>query len=74
MVRRILEADDELPEAIADTIRKAVGGEKNALQAAIIVGLLQALQVMISGPSFSEGEYWKRYVSPRAAATGPSSD
>ena len=44
MVRRILEGDEELPPAIAETIRKAVGSDKKALQATIIVGLAQALQ------------------------------
>jgi hypothetical protein len=44
MVRRILEEEEELPEAIAETIHNAVGADKNALEATIIVGLLQALQ------------------------------
>jgi hypothetical protein len=44
MVRRILEGDEELPSAIAETIRNAVGADRKALQATIIVGLLQALQ------------------------------
>jgi hypothetical protein len=44
MVRRILEGEVELPEAIAATIKSAVGADKKALEATIIVGLLQALQ------------------------------
>jgi len=44
MVRRILERQDELLPAIATTIREAVGADKKALEATIIVGLLQALQ------------------------------
>jgi hypothetical protein len=31
MIRRILEGDEELPIAIAETIRKAIGSEKKAL-------------------------------------------
>ena len=44
MVRRILEGEEELPAAIAETIKAAVGEDKRALEATIIVGLLQALQ------------------------------
>ena len=44
MVRRILEGEEELSEAIAETIRSAVGADRKALHATIIVGLLQALQ------------------------------
>lgn len=43
-MRRILEGDDKLPPAIAKTIKEAVGDDKKALEATIIVGLLQALQ------------------------------
>ena len=44
MVHRILEGEVELPEARPTTIREAVGADKKALEATIIVGLLQALQ------------------------------
>jgi hypothetical protein len=44
MVRCILEGEEELPEAIAETIRTAVGGDRKAHHATIIVGSLQALQ------------------------------
>lgn len=43
-VRRLLEGEEKLPEAIAETIRKAVGSNAQALDAMIIVGILQALQ------------------------------
>jgi len=43
-VRRLLEGDERLPAAIEATIKKAVGEDKKALDAMIIVGLLQALQ------------------------------
>jgi hypothetical protein len=43
-VRDLLEDKSKLPPAIVTTIRKAVGGDKSALDATIIVGLLQALQ------------------------------
>lgn len=43
-VRRLLSGDDRLPEAVAETIRKAVGDDRNALDAMVIAGLLQALQ------------------------------
>jgi hypothetical protein len=43
-VRNLLEDTGKLPPAIVETIRKAVGADKNALDAAIIAGLLQALQ------------------------------
>lgn len=43
-VRNLLDGTEKLPTAIADTIRKAVGEDKQALDATIIVGLLQALQ------------------------------
>lgn len=35
---------EQLPPAIEETIRRAVGDDKQALDAIIIVGLLQALQ------------------------------
>lgn len=44
VVRQILEGEIELPPAIAETIKKAVGADKKALEATVIVGLLQALQ------------------------------
>ena len=43
-VRRLLEGDDEMPPAIAETIKNAVGANKKALDAIIIAGVLQALQ------------------------------
>jgi hypothetical protein len=43
-VRNILEGKTKLPAAIAQTIKAAVGADKKALEATIIVGLLQALQ------------------------------
>lgn len=43
-VRNLLDGTEKLPPAIAETIRKAVGADKHALDATIIVGLLQALQ------------------------------
>lgn len=43
-VRRLLEGDEPLPDAVAKTIKNAVGSDKNALDAIIIVGILQALQ------------------------------
>jgi hypothetical protein len=43
-VRNLLEGKTKLPAAIAQTIRKAVGADRQALDATIIVGLLQALQ------------------------------
>lgn len=43
-VRRLLEGEDKLPDAIVETIRTAVGGDRQALEATIIVGLLQALK------------------------------
>lgn len=43
-IRRILEGEEKLPAAIARTIRSAVGADKHALDAILIVGLLQALQ------------------------------
>jgi hypothetical protein len=43
-VRRLLCGDEKLPDAIAETIRKAVGDDRHALDAMVIVGLLQALQ------------------------------
>jgi hypothetical protein len=44
MVRRILEGKESLPPAIAETIKAAVGADRKALEATIIVGLLQARQ------------------------------
>lgn len=43
-MRNLLEGTEKLPPAIVETIRKAVGADKNALDATIIAGLLQALQ------------------------------
>lgn len=43
-IQRILEGDEVLPDAIAETIAKVVGGSKKPLDAVIIAGLLQALQ------------------------------
>jgi len=43
-VRELLEGKKNLPPAIVKTNRKAVGADKNALDATIIAGLLQALQ------------------------------
>lgn len=43
-VRRLLEGQDELPPAIKKTIVSAVGSNKTALDAMIIVGILQSLQ------------------------------
>ncbi|MFK4523106.1 hypothetical protein ABIF90_001087 [Bradyrhizobium japonicum] len=55
-MRRILEGEEELPEAIAKTIRQAIGVDKKPLQATIIVGLLQALQ---------GDEKWAKLLLPR---------
>lgn len=43
-IRAILEQGDQLPVAVKQTIETAVGEGKNALDAVIMVGLLQALQ------------------------------
>jgi hypothetical protein len=43
-VRRWLEGDEELPLPIKKAIQNQVGADKNALDAIIIVGILQALQ------------------------------
>ena len=43
-VRNLLDGTEKLPPAIVTTIKKAVGADKNALDATIIAGLLQALQ------------------------------
>jgi hypothetical protein len=43
-IQRILEGDEQLPDIIAATIAKAVGGDKKPIDAVIIVALLQALQ------------------------------
>lgn len=43
-IRAILEDGDCLPQAVKDTIEIAVGEGKNALDAIIMVGILQALQ------------------------------
>lgn len=43
-VRRLLSGDEKLPEAIEQTIRNAIGDSRDALDAMVIVGLLQALQ------------------------------
>jgi hypothetical protein len=43
-VRRLLEGEEKLPEAIAATIRYAVGDDRQLLDALLIVGALQALQ------------------------------
>lgn len=43
-IRRLLDGSENLPPAISETIRKAVGADKNALDAMIIAGTLQALQ------------------------------
>lgn len=43
-VRRLLSGEEKLPDAIAETIRNAVGDDRQALDAMVIVGLLQALQ------------------------------
>lgn len=45
MVRRILEGDEELPQAIAQTIKNAIGADKKALEATVIVVLLQAFHM-----------------------------
>jgi hypothetical protein len=39
-----LARDEKLPDAIAETIRKAVGDDRQLLDALLIVGALQALQ------------------------------
>lgn len=43
-IRRLLEGDEAFPEAIAETIRSAVGDDRQLLDALLIVGTLQALQ------------------------------
>jgi hypothetical protein len=43
-IRNILEGDEPLPDVIAATIEKVIGGSKKPLDAVIIAGLLQALQ------------------------------
>ena len=43
-VRRLLEGDEELPEPIVNAIRNQCGADKRAIDAVMIVGLLQALQ------------------------------
>lgn len=43
-VRRLLSGDEKLPDAIAEVIRRAVGDDRSAIDAMVIVGLLQALQ------------------------------
>jgi hypothetical protein len=43
-IKRILEGDEKLPPAIAATIKNAVGADKKALDAMLIVGLLNSLQ------------------------------
>lgn len=43
-VRAILAQGDQLPQAVKETIETAVGEGKTALDAIIMVGLLQALQ------------------------------
>lgn len=43
-IRHLLEGTEPLPKPIQETIRKVVGEDKKALDALIIVGLLQGLQ------------------------------
>lgn len=43
-IKRILEEGVELPESLKAVIRNQCGGDKNAADAMIIVGILQALQ------------------------------
>jgi hypothetical protein len=43
-VRNLLEGNEKLPQAIAETIRTAVGDNRTALDATIIVGILEAFQ------------------------------
>ncbi len=43
-IRRLLEGDEAFSEAIAETIRSAVGDDRQLLDALLIVGTLQALQ------------------------------
>jgi hypothetical protein len=43
-IRNLLEGEDKLPDAIAATIRNAVGDDRKAVDAMVIVELLQALQ------------------------------
>ena len=44
LIRRYMNGEETLPEAIAQTIRNAVGADKKAGEAMIIAGMLQALQ------------------------------
>lgn len=44
LIKRYLDGDEKLPEAIEATIRAAVGADKKAGEAMIIAGMLQALQ------------------------------
>lgn len=43
-IRRILETDAELPKSIKEAIKAQCGGDKKAIDAMILVGMLQALQ------------------------------
>lgn len=66
IVRQILEGEIELPPAIASTIRAAVGADKKALEAMVIVGLLLLrscrVQATICRMYFLFARRWAHYV------------
>jgi hypothetical protein len=55
---RIVEGQEKCPYATAETIKKAVGPDKQAIDAAITVDLLQALQPAFDG-RFRNGDVRK---------------